>query len=60
MEADLTRKIKAWEDKLLDLSKRNRMLHFRETKRTTLLLLEPNFEELFQRVAINEESLTFQ
>jgi hypothetical protein len=36
------------------------MINYRETKRTTLKLIVPSFKELFQRLAINEETLTFQ
>lgn len=56
----LNKKIKYWEHQLLDLGKRNKMINYRETKRSTLKLIEPSFEELFQRLAINEETLTFQ
>ena len=56
----LNKKIKYWEHQLLDLGKRNRMISYRETKRSTLKLIEPTFEDLFQRLAINEETLTFQ
>ena len=56
----LDRKIQYWKSKLLDLSKRNRMINYRETKRSTLKILQPDFEELFNRLAINEEELTFQ
>lgn len=56
----LNKKIEYWEHQLLDLGKRNKMINYRETKRSTLKLLEPAFEDLFQRLAINEETLTFQ
>ena len=56
----LNKKIEYWEHQLLDLGKRNKMINYRETKRSTLKLIEPSFEELFQRIAINEETLTFQ
>lgn len=52
----LNKKIEYWEHQLLDLGKRNKMINYRETKRSTLKLLEPAFEDLFQRLAINEES----
>ena len=54
------RKIEYWKKQLLDLSKRNKMINYRETKRTTLKFLEPEFAELFNRMAIKEEELTFQ
>lgn len=56
----LNKKIEYWEHQLLDLGKRNKMINYRETKRSTLKLVEPSFDELFQRLAINEETLTFQ
>lgn len=59
-EALLDKKFEYWQNQLLDLGKRNRMINYRETKRATLKLVEPEFEELFRRVAVDEEELTFQ
>ena len=56
----LDKKLEYWEHQLLDLGKRNKMINYRETKRTTLKLVEPSFGELFNRLALNEETLTFQ
>jgi len=56
----LDKKLEYWEHQLLDLGKRNKMIHYRETKRTTLGLVGPSFDELFTRLALNEETLTFQ
>lgn len=42
------------------MGKRNLMINYRKTKRATLKLVEPAFEEMFKRVAIDEEELTFQ
>ena len=58
--AVIDRKFEYWKNQLLDLSKRNKMINYRETKRTTLKILEPDFAELFNRLAVNEEKLTFQ
>lgn len=46
--------------KLLDLGKRNKMIHFRETTRSTLRLTEPSFDELYERIAVREERLTIK
>ena len=54
----MTKQLDFWRHKLLDLGKRNKMIHFRETTRSTLRLTEPSFEELYERIAIKEESLT--
>ena len=56
----LDKKLEYWEHQLLDLGKRNKMINYRETKRTTLKLVEPSFGELFNRIALNGETLTFQ
>ena len=56
----MDKKIEYWEHQLLDLGKRNKMINYRETKRTTIKLVEPSFDELFDRLALNEETLTFQ
>lgn len=56
----ITLKIAAWQQSLLDLGKRNRMLNYRETRRGTLRILSPGFTELFQRLCLKEESLAFQ
>ncbi len=56
----LDRKIEYWKHRLLDLGKRNKMIHYRETKRTTLKLTEPSFHELFDQIALKEETMTFQ
>lgn len=56
----LDKKYQHWKNQLLDLGKRNKMIQFRETKRATLKLLEPSYEELFDRIAVKEEELTFQ
>lgn len=39
----LNRKLEYWEHQLLDLGKRNKMINYRETKRTTIKLVEPSF-----------------
>ena len=48
-EALLDKKFGYWQNQLLDLGKRNKMINYRETKRATLKLVEPEFEELFNR-----------
>ncbi|WP_339316403.1 DUF4011 domain-containing protein [Paenibacillus sp. FSL R10-2734] len=59
-EKVLKRKVEHWKKQLLDLSKRNKMINYRETKRATLKILDPEFTELFNRLAVTEEQLTFQ
>lgn len=56
----LAQKAAYWERELLDMSKRNRMLHFRETKRSSLEITKPDFFDLYQQIVKNEKSLSFQ
>jgi len=56
--ATVAAKLDEWKRQLLDLSKRNRLLHFRETKRQTLRVELPSAEALFQRIAIGERPIT--
>lgn len=59
-ETLLDKKLEHWEHQLLDLGKRNKLIHYRETKRATIRLIEPSFNELYERIAVNEETLSFQ
>lgn len=56
----MNRKLELWRHRLLDLGKRNRMINYRDTKRSTLRLTEPSYNELFRRIALSEETLTFR
>lgn len=56
----LNKKIQYLKNQLLDLGKRNKMINYRETKRSTLKLTEPGLSSLFQRLVIDEDSLTFK
>lgn len=58
--ASLERKIGRWKRELLDTGKRNKMINYRETSRSTLKILEPGLEDLFNKLAISEKELTFQ
>ena len=46
----IDKKVEYWENQLLDLSKRNKMLSYRETKRATLKITEPSFNDLFTSI----------
>lgn len=56
----LEKKLIRWKKELLDTGKRNRMINYRETTRSTLKILEPDLETLFNQLAISEKELTFQ
>ena len=56
----LERRIERWRSALLDLGRRNRMINYRDTKRSTLKILEPSASELFGQLAFSEKALTFR
>ena len=56
----INKKLEYWENQLLDLGKRNKMISFKETKRTTLKILDPEFNTLYTKLVMKEEALTFQ
>lgn len=57
--AEIDVRIENWKKRLLDLGKRNKLISFKETKRTNLAILSPDYSELFHRLVLNEEKLTF-
>lgn len=59
-EEQLAYKIGRWKRDLLDTGKRNKMINFKETKRTTLRILEPEASELFYKLASSDKALSFQ
>jgi very-short-patch-repair endonuclease/flagellar biosynthesis GTPase FlhF len=54
----IDQKIKLWSSKLIDLTKRNRLLNYKEYKRSTLKL-EMSAEELWQKLVDDESELRF-
>jgi DNA polymerase III delta prime subunit len=56
---DIDNKIEAWQKKLLDLGKKNRLVNFRETKRSTLRIIKPEIDDLYTKLAIRGNDLEF-
>lgn len=52
-------RIESWKKKLLDLGKRNRLINFRETKRSNINILEPSISELYNLLVSEEKELSF-
>jgi len=52
-------RIKKWRDKLIDLSLRNRLLHFRPTKVTTIRIVDEVPSEILRILAIENEGMEF-
>lgn len=54
------RKLEMWKQGLLDVSRRNKMINYRRTRRGSLQLLSPDYATLFDRLVDRGESLTFK
>ena len=54
------RKIEYWKSSLLDTGKRNKMINFKDSKRSSLSILEPETTSLFNEFAFLDKSLTIQ
>lgn len=59
MAVNVENKIEIWQNKLLDLGKRNKLLNYRETKRSTLRIITPEIYEFWDSFVKNEKSLEF-
>ncbi len=56
---NLDLKIELWKKRLLDLGKRNRLINFKETKRSNILIKSPCLGDLFSLLVYEEKSLKF-
>jgi len=52
-------RIDEWKRKLIDLTRRNRLLFFRPTRSSTLRIEEPSSEDVFKRLVIDEKPWEF-
>ena len=59
MAIDIEQKIEKWKNKLLDLGKRNRLLNYKETKRSSLQILKPDCVSLWKTFVQDEKPLEF-
>ena len=56
---NLDLKIELWKKRLLDLGKRNRLINFKETKRSNIAIKSPDLGDLFNLLVNDEKSLKF-
>ena len=54
------KKLETWRNGLLDLGRRNRMMHYRRTRRGTLHITTPDFETLFAKIAGSTRAVPFK
>ena len=59
-ELVLTKKLKLWQNRLLDLSKRNRMISLKENSMQTVQFIDPGFDELYRKLVIRGQSMTIK
>ena len=55
----IEKRIEEWKHKLIDLTRRNRLLYFRKTKRSTLEIYQPNISSIFKRLFLQEKKWKF-
>lgn len=59
MSVDIDKKTEIWKKKLLDLGKRNRLINYHETKRSTLSIKTPEIFDLWKSFVEGGEPLEF-
>ncbi|MDR2756045.1 MAG: DUF4011 domain-containing protein, partial [Planctomycetaceae bacterium] len=59
MNSDIFTIIDGWKNKLLDFSKRNRLINCRIGGRNTLEIVHPNMETILQHLVIDEKTVQF-
>ena len=52
-------KLNTWKNKLLDMGKRNRLLNYRDTRRSNLRIKIPGIYDLWDSFVVNESPLVF-
>ncbi len=55
----IEQRIVRWKEKLLNLGKRNRLLNYKETKRSNINITSPEISELYRLLVIEEKNLKF-
>lgn len=55
----IEQKLESWKNKLFDLSKRNRLINYKDTKRSTLQIITPEIFNLWESFVVNESPLEF-
>lgn len=59
MGSVLLHRIDTWKKLLLDFGKRNRLINFKDTKRSNVKITTPSYKDLFDMLAVQEKSLVF-
>lgn len=59
MGQKLYSRIEIWKKLLLDFGKRNRLINFKEGKRSNVKIIVPSYEDLYDLIAIREREVIF-
>jgi very-short-patch-repair endonuclease len=59
MPTPIEQRIEEWKERLIDLTRRNRLLYFQPTKASTLKISVPDVETIFQRIYVEEKCWRF-
>ncbi|MFZ2539431.1 MAG: DUF4011 domain-containing protein, partial [Oscillospiraceae bacterium] len=57
--AEIDVRIENWKKRLLDLGKRNRLINYRETKRSNITIISPSIADLYEVLVTKEITLSF-
>ena len=60
MDKKLENKIKQWQNKLLDTSRRNPLISFRAYKRTTVKIIDEKPSEVYNQLVIQHQKFDFE
>lgn len=59
MGQKLHHRIEVWKKLLLDFGKRNRLINFKDGKRSNVQIVSPSYEIVFEKIAIKETPIVF-
>lgn len=57
--ANIDTRLDAWKNKLLDLGKRNKLINYKDTKRSSLRIVSPHIYDLWNSFVASEEQIEF-
>lgn len=59
MGQKLHNRIDIWKKLLLDFGKRNRLINFKDGKRSNVRIIAPSYADLFEHIAVHEKEIIF-
>lgn len=59
MGQKLHHRIEVWKKLLLDFGKRNRLINFKDGKRSNVHIVSPSYESIFEKIAVKESPIVF-